>query len=359
MSRRQSRYVRVDPGNPQAAGQCDRCGFWFNQRDLVFQDQWAGTKLYNTGALVCRSGNGCYDTPQEQLRTIILPPDPLPILNARTPNFLYEEQTVRIIEFNAPPNPPWGAGPQTLRALQEGETPRLLEYSSEANDGRITSQPTAPGNLSGAEIMEIVLAGGTQVAPADGRLTSLPVFPGTLTGVELLELIATGRGNAAGTTENATIIPLDGRLTSLQAFLIELAGTEVMELVMPNNAQTGQNYQITTAALALFFSAYPYINATIIVSGGSPYLIKPTDTRILVDKAIPSATFIVAPLASAMAVPFPILIKDFAGNASSNNITISFSGGEECDGETEIIIGNDFGWTTINPAPGGGAWYLS
>jgi len=31
------------------------------------------------------------DVPQEQLRTIILPPDPPPILNARPPNFAYEE----------------------------------------------------------------------------------------------------------------------------------------------------------------------------------------------------------------------------------------------------------------------------
>jgi hypothetical protein len=50
---------------------------------------WGGTHLYNQRLLVCY--DKCYDTPQEQLRTIILPPDPPPILNARPPNFAVEE----------------------------------------------------------------------------------------------------------------------------------------------------------------------------------------------------------------------------------------------------------------------------
>ena len=39
--------------------------------------------------MVCR--DRCFDIPNEQLRTIILPPDPPPILNARVPNFAYAE----------------------------------------------------------------------------------------------------------------------------------------------------------------------------------------------------------------------------------------------------------------------------
>ena len=45
--------------------------------------------MYNTGSLVCF--DRCYDIPQEQLRTIILPPDPPPVINSRVPNFTYEE----------------------------------------------------------------------------------------------------------------------------------------------------------------------------------------------------------------------------------------------------------------------------
>lgn len=124
------KYARVNTTNPENWAQCDRCGFWRNGSDLVWQDQWAGTHLYNIQILVCR--DRCYDVPQEQLRTIILPPDPPPVLNARVPNFAYEEQTVRIIQFSSGTTfsnrSPWGAGPQTLRATQDGNEARILQY---------------------------------------------------------------------------------------------------------------------------------------------------------------------------------------------------------------------------------------
>jgi hypothetical protein len=81
--------ARVNAQNPEAFAQCDRCGFWYNRSQLQWQFEWSGTHLYNTGKLVCQTI--CMDVPQEQLRTIILPPDPPPILNARPPNFAYEE----------------------------------------------------------------------------------------------------------------------------------------------------------------------------------------------------------------------------------------------------------------------------
>ena len=83
------KYAAVSASNPEAFAQCDRCGFWYNRGALVFQTQWAGQHLYQTGDLVCR--NRCFDIPNEQLRTIILPPDPPPIINARPPNLTYEE----------------------------------------------------------------------------------------------------------------------------------------------------------------------------------------------------------------------------------------------------------------------------
>ena len=127
MSRPQSKYVRVDPKDPFAAGECSRCGRWFQQRELQWQFAWGGSKLFNTGLLVCTTGD-CLDIPNEQLRSLVLPPDPLPILNARVPNYAYEEQTVRIVEYNSPDNPPWGAGPQLIRCLEDGETTRILQY---------------------------------------------------------------------------------------------------------------------------------------------------------------------------------------------------------------------------------------
>src|SRR5580765_139355 len=83
------RRAHVNANNPEAFAQCDRCGFWYNRSRLQWQNEWSGTHLYSKGILVCDTI--CYDRPQEQLRTILLPPDPPSVLNARPPNFTYEE----------------------------------------------------------------------------------------------------------------------------------------------------------------------------------------------------------------------------------------------------------------------------
>lgn len=127
------KYARVDATNPEAFAQCDRCGAWYNRSDLGWQYEWAGESLYNTGVLVCLTGNNCYDTPNEQLRTIILPPDPPPIINARVPDFDYEEYTVIQLQFGGPPGinnqpPPWVAGPQLQLTEQSGNAFLTFQY---------------------------------------------------------------------------------------------------------------------------------------------------------------------------------------------------------------------------------------
>lgn len=82
------KYANVNPANPEALAVCDRCSFWYNRSKLRMQNTWAGTHLYSTGFLVC---DRCYDVPNEQLRTIILPPDPPPVINARPENFTVDE----------------------------------------------------------------------------------------------------------------------------------------------------------------------------------------------------------------------------------------------------------------------------
>lgn len=82
--------ARTDPRNPSAFGVCDLCGMWYNLRTLQYQYAWAGTNLINTQSLRC---SRCLDVPNEQFRTIVIPPDPLPVLNARTENFAVDEAT--------------------------------------------------------------------------------------------------------------------------------------------------------------------------------------------------------------------------------------------------------------------------
>ncbi len=73
----------VSRSHPRAHAICVRCGFRYNHDELQWQFQWAGTKLQNLRLLVCKY---CLDEPQEQLRTIILPTDPVPIRDPRPEN---------------------------------------------------------------------------------------------------------------------------------------------------------------------------------------------------------------------------------------------------------------------------------
>jgi len=92
--------ARVSAKKPQAQAVCDRCGIWYNYVDLQWQYDWRGTSLQNIRLLVCRT---CLDTPQEQLRAILLPADPVPITYPRPENFNFEE-----IDANQPIGVPTG-----------------------------------------------------------------------------------------------------------------------------------------------------------------------------------------------------------------------------------------------------------
>ncbi len=67
---------------------CDSCGFVWHHPELSWQRQWAGLQIINLRTLVCPR---CLDTPNEAIRTIILPPDPAPVLNARPEQYGVDE----------------------------------------------------------------------------------------------------------------------------------------------------------------------------------------------------------------------------------------------------------------------------
>jgi len=86
--------ARISSTNPQALAICDRCGMTYNHVDLQWQFDYAGAGLINKRILVC---NPCYDTPQEQLRAIVLPSDPTPIMNARVQDWVAAETNYQTI----------------------------------------------------------------------------------------------------------------------------------------------------------------------------------------------------------------------------------------------------------------------
>lgn len=68
---------RVSSRDPSALAVCRRCGFTYNRTDLVNQTEWQGLQLQPLNIWVCKAR--CLDRPQIQLKTIILPPDPIPV----------------------------------------------------------------------------------------------------------------------------------------------------------------------------------------------------------------------------------------------------------------------------------------
>lgn len=75
------------PSDPRAQGVCNSCGFWFQLNKLEKQMEYFGRALRWTGDLVCHE---CLDVPQDQLRPIILPPDPIPVPMPRTEPFIMD-----------------------------------------------------------------------------------------------------------------------------------------------------------------------------------------------------------------------------------------------------------------------------
>lgn len=88
----------VDPSNPEPPGYCDRCNAKVLHRELQWQYQWAGPALVNTGYLVCHR---CLDAPNDQFRTIVIGPDPVPVQNARPGYITSEEGTTPVFNVGS------------------------------------------------------------------------------------------------------------------------------------------------------------------------------------------------------------------------------------------------------------------
>lgn len=139
--------ARISPRSPQAAGQCDRCGFIFSHSHLRWQFDWRGAQLQNTRMLVCRR---CEDVPQEQLRAIVLSPDPVPIQNPRVPGWVDAETDFRVTSGQNTVDPKTGIpvpGGDT-RITQDGAN-RVTQQTGEPPGGlneEPGTDPNAPGN---------------------------------------------------------------------------------------------------------------------------------------------------------------------------------------------------------------------
>ncbi len=82
------RLADTDPSYPQGWATCQRCGFVTNLVKMSWDVQYSGPALINKRFLVCEL---CVDIPQDQLRSIVLPPDPPGLMNARPEPYTIDE----------------------------------------------------------------------------------------------------------------------------------------------------------------------------------------------------------------------------------------------------------------------------
>jgi len=92
----------ISARSPRATAICDRCGFMYNHDQLQWQWDWLqGPRLFNLRILVCQP---CLDVPQESGRTIVLPPDPVPIRNPRPESYVLADNPVSYLGYNPQDN---------------------------------------------------------------------------------------------------------------------------------------------------------------------------------------------------------------------------------------------------------------
>ena len=150
----------ANPTNPQAQAVCDRCGFWYRRVDLHNQYEWRGAALMPTYIYVC---DQCYDVPSEQLRAIVIPADPMPIVQPRVEPFLADEmqgayepaqpygQPVGLAQAAIPPlvgNVQYGVELPILSASSTGTTTVTITCS--APHGLTTNDQISAAGLSRA-----------------------------------------------------------------------------------------------------------------------------------------------------------------------------------------------------------------
>ena len=138
--------AKISSRNPQAAAICDGCGFVFSHSELRFQLQWSGNKLVNLKQLVCRR---CNDIPQTQLRAIVLPADPIPILNPRPEQYERAETDYRLTSLPATMNLKTGLMvPDGDTRITENDKKRVVQQTGFA-DGSLNERPGTDPNAPG------------------------------------------------------------------------------------------------------------------------------------------------------------------------------------------------------------------
>lgn len=201
--------ARTSAKDPRAFAVCDRCGMWYNHHRLQWQYDWAGASLINKRILVC---NTCNDQPQNQLRAIVVPADPTPIINPRTEPYAYDSSNTRQVSGYNTTNAATGIPVQggDLRVTSSGgaqtSDPRVTQMTGEGSGGTNQLPGTDPNAVTYRTITNAANNGSglirLTVATTNGLITNQQVTVREVVGV------TSANGNWTITVVNKTQIDL-------------------------------------------------------------------------------------------------------------------------------------------------------
>ena len=228
--------AKISSRNPQAAATCDLCGFVYQHSELRWQLEWGGNKLINKRLLVCRR---CNDIPNTQLRAIVIPADPMPILNPRVNNWQAASTDYRTT-----------SGQNTVDPITGIPIPGNTLRITENDDFRVTQQTGAPnGSLNELP--------GTD----PNAVTYRPISDAVDNGAGLIRLtVNTTNGMITG--QQVTVGDVDGTTEANGNWTIAvISDTEIdLDGSTFTNAYSSGGYVVNNPAL-------PYNNTTIPSTG--------------------------------------------------------------------------------------------
>lgn len=186
------KLAEVDPENPNAFATCMRCGFVTNIDKMAWQYAYRGSmNPINTQILTC-GRQTCLDPLNPQDSPLILPPDPLPVFNARPFPYTLEETS-------------W-------LATEDGD---ILD--TEAGDDLITPIPN-PSDAANTSILRCSI-----VAPSGSVATAyLDLFDGNPSSGGRSVLLAI-TGSSTRTNIAANLTTTSGIATNTSAIVVSAA----------------------------------------------------------------------------------------------------------------------------------------
>ena len=149
------KLVSIDRNAPEALGICDYTKFVHMHKDLVKQMEWRGNALVWTGFYV---GKSYADVPNAQLKTPILPPDPVPVRNPRlqqptvitwSGNYNNSWSTLPVFSWNS-----WEGTQNAIPAVPETQRLSLLEAGGIFGAPSISTGTIFEPELTQAQVLQ-------------------------------------------------------------------------------------------------------------------------------------------------------------------------------------------------------------